>query len=117
MQRMISGGTWTLGDIKHDILVDVFISKSVWHENYTKYFPLVEKYPQLQRWLENEDGAPSGLEVFGVVKAAYKFADLKRVIEELAKSAKGKRKARDSGGGEASDKKTKKISKKYDSSL
>jgi hypothetical protein len=92
MQHMIADGTWTLRTLNSDELVEIFVSKSVWHANYTKLFPQVEKYPMLVKWLENGNDSPSGQEIFGVVKQCYNFKDLRMLLAQLDESAYRKEK-------------------------
>jgi hypothetical protein len=56
-------------------------------------------------WLKNEDGAPTGLEVFGRQKSLYTFRDLKGVLD----AGKEKRKFTEDDG-ERTKKKSKKLS-------
>jgi hypothetical protein len=92
---MIKDGTWTTKKPGGDELVEVFVSKTVWHEKYKKHFPQVSKYPALQKWLEQSSDAPSNFEVFGIDKSTYGFKDLVKVIETLKKRPE-KRKGRTS---------------------
>jgi hypothetical protein len=102
MQRMIADGTWTLGKVSGDTLIEVFVSKSVWHGYYTKLFPRAKRYPTLLKWLENGEGAPVSVDVFGVVKQGYNFSDLKLLLEQLDARASKKEKKRKSREGEES---------------
>ena len=93
---MVEDGTWT-GDLPaSDQLVEVFVSKSVWHAYYQKLFPEVSRHPLLLKWLMRENDAPSNLELFGKEKNLYKFSDLKEVLAWLAGDRNGKRKAKGS---------------------
>jgi hypothetical protein len=64
-------------------LIDVFLSKTVWYAYYSKQFPRVYAFPQVQKWLSMAEDAPSGLDLFGIEKAHYSFSDLKDLLDEL----------------------------------
>jgi hypothetical protein len=97
MNCMIADGIWPFKLLNTDTLVEFFVSKSVWYTNYVKIFPRAQKFPDLLKWLECADDAPSGGSIFGVEKQSYSFKDLKNVLEMLETSAskKGKKRMRD----------------------
>jgi hypothetical protein len=65
--------------LKDDELIEVFMSKSVWHEKYKKAFVDVEaNHRKLFKWLERKKGAPTGQELFGVEQNTYTYHDLER---------------------------------------
>jgi hypothetical protein len=105
MLCMIGDGTWTLGPITNDELIEVFVSKSVYHASYPGLFTKACNHPAILAWLKNEDGAPTGLEVFGRQKSLYTFRDLKGVLD----AGKEKRKSTEDDG-ERTKKKSKKSS-------
>ena len=92
MRHMISEGTWTLGNVKFQTLVEIFVSRSVWHASYAKLFPEVGKYPLLVKWLENQEDAPPSSDIFVVPRANYSFKDLKEALENLARKERKKKK-------------------------
>jgi hypothetical protein len=94
LYRMRADGTWSLRKPASDEIVELFVSKTSWHDNYTKLFPLAEQYPLLMSWLEQDKEAPSNTSLFGVEKAAYSFSDLREVLKSLQqkRDRKGKRK-------------------------
>jgi hypothetical protein len=98
MYQMVANGSWTMKTLTGVELIEVFVSKSVWHSSYSKLFPKVKNFALLQKWLENAKDAPSSLDVFGAEKQTYTFKDLKDVLEtlEAARAKKGKRKGSDS---------------------
>jgi hypothetical protein len=106
-------GIWTLPPVTADDIVELFVSKSVWHGNYKKQFPRVRQFPIVEAWLEQEDEAPADADVWNEVKCLYTFADLKDLLD--MKEKKGKRKADNSDKGKKSHKKSKKTSKDSDS--
>jgi hypothetical protein len=80
---MIAEGTWTLKTLTGDELIEVFVSKSVWHANYRKLFPKVAKHAALLRWLQGGAGAPTNVEIFGAEKQTFNFRDLGKVLSVL----------------------------------
>jgi hypothetical protein len=117
MLRMISDGTWPFPDkIPTDDLIEVFVSKSVFHANYQKLFSRAQEHPQIVAWLLNDHDPPSNYDVFGVQKAVYTFRDLKSVLESGeggSSSGKGKRKASDEDGGKERKKSKRSTSSKH----
>jgi hypothetical protein len=108
--RMIKDGTWTLKKPTSDELIEVFVSRSVWHDKYRKVFPMVVPASPLHHWLENDSDAPSNIDIFGEEKQLYNFKDLKRVLESQGKVEEGKRESESVG--EKSRKKGKQVAKK-----
>jgi len=109
--RIKNGKTWTFSAITADTIIELFVSKTVYHRNYKKLFPRVSQFPDLVSWLEQEEEGPSAMDVWGVDKSFYTFVDLERLLDKLEekKEKKGKRKAENSGEGK-SHKKAKKAS-------
>jgi len=79
------------------LIIEIFIGKTTWHENYLANFSKVEdNYPDMVMWLElAERSATLDKEVWGYSKATYTFQDLAEWInhQERAKD-KGKGKER-----------------------
>ena len=76
-----------------DDIIEIFISKLVWYNRF-KHFNHVNANSKLYLWLEAKAGAPSGLEVFGIQKETYSWADLILAIQRQATmGGKKKRKA------------------------
>jgi hypothetical protein len=101
LQHMTADGLWPFKTPHMVDIIECFVSKSVWHEKYNRYFPKIWKYPRVLQWLEGTEDGPEGLDIFGIEKPSYSFADLKDVIDELEKnSKKGKKRARDDEGDE-----------------
>lgn len=109
MHRMMKEGVWTFKTLTADELVEIFVSRSVWHASYRKLFPKVQSYPALLQWLENTSDGPSNVEVFGVEKQSYTFKDLQNffdaseVIPDVVK--KDKKRPRTSAGQEQKNEK------------
>jgi len=94
MNHMIADGIWPFKVLNADTLVEIFVSKSVWYSHYIKIFPRAQKFPELLKWLESGEGAPSGGSIFGVEKQTYTFKDLKNVLEVLEANVHKKEKKR-----------------------
>jgi hypothetical protein len=96
LQRMMGDGSWPFKAPHMVDIIECFVSKFVWHEQYNRYFPKIRNYPKVLQWLEGTDDSVEGLDIFGIEKPSYSFADLKDVIDELEKNGKkGKKRARD----------------------
>ena len=108
---MKAEGTWSLRKPTTDEIVELFVSKSSWHEHYTKLFPKVEQYEVLVDWLEQGEGALSNMDTWGIEKGLYSFKDLGELLATLRskRQKKNKRKADSVDGG--SHKKLKKTSR------
>ena len=101
MQQMKVDGTWSLGNVSTDTLIEIFVSKTVWYSYYTKLFPRVAKWLDLLKWMDNEPDAKSSYDIWGTEKASYSFQELKELLNWLdtcaANTKREKRKNRDSG--------------------
>jgi hypothetical protein len=66
LAKLIGGGGWPASQKKpkSEDLIEVFISRSAFFKNYLPHFPRVPDYPDLQRWLKNEENVPTDLEEF-----------------------------------------------------
>src|SRR5262245_53614565 len=61
MQRMKIDGTWTLGKVSTDALIELFVSKTVWYTYYIKLFPQVARWTHLAQWMENDPDARASM--------------------------------------------------------
>jgi len=111
MQRMKADGTWGIGNVSVDALIELFISKSVWYSYYKKLFPRMAKWPEMVKWMENHSDAKSAYEVWGSEKASYSFQDLKEFLDwqdsRASQKKREKRKAQDNEDRGSSSKKQK----------
>ena len=89
--------SWKLKKPKAEEVIEIFVSKTVWHDKYRKLFPLAEDYPLLKKWLENGIDAPSNVEVFGKEKNIFTFTDLTEFVgkAEAEKAAEEERRTRE----------------------
>jgi hypothetical protein len=114
MQKLRADGTWTLGKVSADTLIELFVSKTVWYNYHCKLFPQVAKYPVLKQWLDNEGDGQSSLEVWGEEKASYTFRDLQERLKTLEIRASKKKKEKRKLKEDHDTSKKRKLSKSYD---
>jgi hypothetical protein len=109
MQLMVSQGTWKRKRLTGTELVELFVSKSMWFRYFSPNFSKVSNFADMILWLEDDDGCPSDLAVWGFEKSTYNFKDLAKYLADggplqpsaggSGKKLKGKRKANDGAGG------------------
>ncbi len=100
MQTKFKEGIWPAPKmISRTSLIELCISKTMWHSHVHKYFKNIADYPQMQIWLEGGDDAPADLDLWGFAKTAYSFNDLAAYLKEQdkLKAKKGKGKAKKDG--------------------
>jgi hypothetical protein len=90
---MITSGKWigkTL--LKHD-LMEVFARKSTFYKDHIMLFSQVHQFPDLKEWLEEDEDALTGVELFGVAKQLYIFRDVQDYIGRTKPGQRKKRRA------------------------
>ena len=112
MQKKFKDGTWPgVKMLSRTSIVEIFVSKTMWHSHVHKYFKNIADYAEMQMWLEEGDNAPDDMELWGMEKTSYTFNDLAEYLESQdrmkAKKGKGKEKK-----GEKDGKSVKKSDKK-----
>ena len=103
---------WKAGELPYDRkplnehIIETMQSKTYWYDYTRKYFSKVGEYPEMVAWLENDEGVPTDLEVWGVEKKSYSFGDLDTYLKngvgggkQSHKKGKGKKKAADGDKG------------------
>ena len=101
-KKMQKDGTWPAGlrlPVGRDI-PNLFIGKSTWHDFWTKTFPHVAEYPEMVKWLSNEEDCMETEELFGMKLKAYHFAELVAWVQNggsLVKPKKGAAKEASAG--------------------
>ena len=109
--RMKAAKTWpsTCPEPTATDIIEIFISKSMWHQYYVALFSHISKYPDMVEWLEDGEDRPSDVDVWGLQKTSYTFSDLKKwlneqksslaadVEEQMDKKEKGKEKKKERG--------------------
>jgi len=99
---MKANGVWHIRKPVSDEIVELFVSKSSWHEHYTKLFPQAEKHKALFDWLEQGEEAPTNFDLWGVEKGLYSFKDLRELLGRLKAKKGGKKRKADSDDEESS---------------
>jgi hypothetical protein len=106
---MITDGLWKEKKPTNDELIEVFVSRSMWHEKYRKFFPRAMKIPWLFKWLENDQDSPLNLDIFGEEKQLYNFKDLEKAVLAGEKAKSKPKRDRESLGKGNSKKKGKQV--------
>ena len=100
LENMRRAGTWKQKSNEADV-VEVFMSKTVYHRNPAKIFPSVPLHPLMEKWLLNTDDAPTTFDMWKGKKQTYDnlWAILKAHVGEKSNSSpnkKGKKRQDDS---------------------
>ena len=95
LQNMITSGTW-IGKtpLKRD-LMEVFAHKSTFYKDHIGLFSQVHQFPDLKQWLDEDEDALTGVELFGVAKQLYTFRDVRDYIGRTKPGQRKKRRASD----------------------
>jgi hypothetical protein len=96
-ERMANAGEWVIRKPSETEVVELFIGKTMWHSHFKKMFSRVPKYPEMQRWLNDEEDALPAIDIWGEEKSSYTFKDLSAWMEKEDNKArkKGKGKAKE----------------------
>lgn len=99
LDKMIAAGTWSGKKPNNTEIIELFVSKSMWHSHYKPGFTGISQYPTMVQWLENDKNSPSDLETWGVEKSVYLFQDLLKYAANggslVEKEGKGKGKEKE----------------------
>jgi hypothetical protein len=78
LDRLKAANQWTLPDIGHTELINIFAGRSYWHSHVKKAFRDIHNYKPMVEWLErdDDDDEPSDLHVWHSEKSYYTFKDL-----------------------------------------
>ena len=99
LSEMEKAGTWTY-DKKptHEDIVQVFMSRSGYHNHLKRFFPKVDLIPGMREWLMNEEDAPADAEVWGDKRPSYtSLKDLLDLYDTSERKKKGKKAKRGKG--------------------
>ena len=107
-ERKVADGSWSGQKLTGVDLIQLFVSKSFWHSHYKPLFSKLSNYPDMVKWLENDNDKPSDEVLWGYKKGSYQFKDLKVYLEQLEKK-KGKGKGKDERSEGSSKKKKDKL--------
>jgi hypothetical protein len=109
-ESMTAAGEW--GDVRRPSeteIVELFIGKTMWHSHFKRIFGRVPQYPQLQKWLNEDEDGPSTIDIFGEEKSSIKFKDLKDWMDtedrRIHEKGKGKEKVENKKGRKGEDSK------------
>lgn len=98
----IAAGTWVGKKPTKLDVIELFISRTMFHDSYRPLFSKIDKYPTMLEWLVGGPDAPSDLDAWGVEKDAYTFKDLKEFMAGCGeglwvrkRQSKGKKKESD----------------------
>ena len=95
MHNMYREGSWPSPRmVNKTTIVELFVSKTMWHSHVQRFFKNIGDYPEMQMWLEGADGAPDDIELWGFTKASYTFNDLSTYMENINKLRKSKGKGK-----------------------
>lgn len=101
-ERLTNAGEWVIRRPSDTEIVELFIGKTMWHSHLKRIFPRVPKYPEMQKWLNEEEDALSIIDLWGEEKNSFSFKDLVAWMEEkdnkAKKKGKGKEKAENKKG-------------------
>jgi hypothetical protein len=92
-RKMQKNGTWPEGlrvPADSDIRL-LFIGKSTWHDSWSKTFPHLKEYPEMKKWLTDDEDCLDDVELWGSNLKAYHFPELALWLKQggsLKKQAK-----------------------------
>jgi hypothetical protein len=106
-------------------IVELFVSKSMWHSHFKHAFSNINNHPSMVKWLEGGEEGPTNLEAWGFEKAhaTYNFSDLFSYLDDARKDGKNRKGKKGGKGkkkeieGEDDDGETKKGRKKKSKKL
>ena len=81
MSELVTAGTWTHQIVANDDIIEIFMSKSAYFKNHSKVFTMVNRHPQMKKWLLNADDGPSDYDVCGYQK--HTFDVLKAILTPM----------------------------------
>lgn len=81
MSALVTSGTWTHPTVANDDMIEIFMSKSAYFKNHSKVFTMVDRHPQMEKWLLNEKDGPSDFKVWGHQK--HTFDVLKAILTPM----------------------------------
>jgi len=89
--QMEVAATWTHQKPVLEDIVEVFMSKSGYHNRPRQFFPYISVIPGMKDWLANEEDAPTTEEVWGDKKPSY--TSLEEILDQYNGSSgkKGKK--------------------------
>jgi hypothetical protein len=97
--RMVREGKWQGKKPTDTDIIEMVVSRSMWYSHYKKVFSRVAQFPDMQKWLKEEDGAPTDYEIWGEEgKVHFTFKDLALWLDDsINKAKRGGRKKKEKG--------------------
>jgi hypothetical protein len=71
MSALVTSGTWTHPTVANDDMIEIFMSKSAYFRNHSKVFTMVDRHPQMKKWLLNAIDGPTDYNVWGHQKHTF----------------------------------------------
>ena len=96
-KEMTEAGTWPtdIPSFTEYLIVEVFIGKTTWYQNYIKIFEPVDTisaFSNMKAWLDEEDPHPDDTEdVWGEALPSYKMEDLREWVNNNGRLKKQRR--------------------------
>src|ERR1700683_750939 len=81
MSELVTAGTWTHQIVANDDLIEIFMSTSAYFKNHSKVFTMVNRHPQMKKWLLTADDGPRDYDVWGYRK--HTFDVLKAILTPM----------------------------------
>ena len=81
MSKLVTDGTWTHRIVANEDIIEIFMSTSAYFQNHSKVFTMVDRYPQMEKWLLNAPDSPTDHTVWGYQK--HTFANLKAILTPM----------------------------------
>jgi len=102
LNKMALAGTWNQKVPSNDDIIEVFCSRSVYFRYYKGIFSRVPEDTPVQKWLRNDEDAPSHLEIWGSMKPS--LDNLQIVLDTVWGGDKGKKKEKERERGKEKEK-------------
>lgn len=97
LAKMCEEHTWPGRRPSDTTVIELFVSKSMWHKYYKPLFGQAHNHADMEKWLQNAENKLSSVVVWGIQKSQYNFVDLDNyfrnggiLVEEKKKIVKKK---------------------------
>ena len=70
----------------------LFIGKSTWHDSWSKTFPFLKDYPNMKKWLTDNENHLDDVELWGSNLKTYHFPELTQWVKQGGSLKKGAKK-------------------------
>ena len=92
-KSMQKNGSWPDG-LKKPSNFDIqrlFIGKTTWHDSWSKTFPHLNNYPNMKKWLMEDEDCCDTAELWGCPERIFNFQDLIAWVQKGGSLKKGKK--------------------------